>query len=296
VVVQYGAERLVEIAFSGPTTEFSDLIRRASAGGYNEAVKELSRLLGGAAVRAKLSSPRGLARELDALLRDALALDWQDDGALIGFLAGVYFGATDVIPLGGTWPPESEAAWLEVVQAVASRWPFTRPGAADDGQFPVDSIFSVLIGVESEEARVRLFLGLLPTLETVLRDGVLADFCEVHFGLKGLVTGGDLVTRRGRERRRGLPASLPVEAGLLALCRASAERVARWKSQGKTKADLGWLSGLDGRDSAELFKCCLGASRDRNRIKRELAPLVDILASAGARSVAAAVFTHMRRS
>jgi hypothetical protein len=50
--------------------------------------------------------------------------------------------------------------------------------------------------------------------------------------------------------------------------------------------DGGWANALDGRDSAKLLMCSLDASRNREQMKRDLAPLVDILADLGKRRIA----------
>lgn len=44
-------------------------------------------------------------------------------------------------------------------------------------------------------------------------------------------------------------------------------------------AYFGWADEFDGRDSTQLLKCCLDASRNGAQMKRDLLPLVNVLAN-----------------
>ncbi|MEX2119725.1 MAG: hypothetical protein WD847_09030 [Pirellulales bacterium] len=296
VVVRYAVDRLVDLAWAAPTPELPTFMRRAAAGGHGDALRCVSRVLGAAAVRTSLLAQGSRVKELDEYFRQALALDWSDAAALTDFLHGALVGATDCFRGAGLKTAELEEAWLRVTDLVVARWPFGALNEAHGGRFSVHALLSVIEGDTSPEARGRLFLGLSPALEMILRNGDLGAYCELHFELKGLIAGKDWRARGRRESRDSVPISEPLEAVLLGVCRASVERVAVWKREGKTTNDLGWTSGLDGRDSTELVKCCLDVSRDRERMKRELMPLTDILADAGETGVAAELRAYLRKA
>lgn len=122
--------------------------------------------------------------------------------------------------------------------------------------------------------------------------GELAEFCDLHFGIRELLKGRWRSGESGRQQDEPLMINSAVEEMLAGVCRASAERVQEWKQTDKTTDDLGWRSGIDGRDSADLIETCLDVSRDKEAMKRALLPVIDVLANAGATHTAA----HLRVS
>jgi hypothetical protein len=233
-------------------------------------------------------------QEVAEFFQDALAMDWPDAGALAELLGSALHGATDCLQRNEATPALDEA-WLAAVNLIVGRWPFSQLASSNGGRFPVHALVSVLHRNLTPDLRMHLFLGLVPTFETILRTGDLPEYSDLHHELKGLIAGRHLPVRGAREWHEGILISGPVETALATLCRGSVERVAAWKAEGETTDDLGWIDCLDGRASAELIKSCLDASRDRPRMKRELAPLIDLLADSEERRVAADLRTYMRR-
>jgi hypothetical protein len=298
VVVRYAVDRLVEIVRAAPTPELPAFLNRAAAGGHGDALRRVAQVLGEAAVVAHQTSAGKRAGELADLLRQALASECPDADALGDFLEGALMGATDSVTRAEPRGPGAEDAWLRTVESLVAHWPFAASGKDDRERFPVHVLWSVIEGETSPEDRARVFLGLARTLETLLRNADLAAFCNLHFELNRLIAGWHqhIPGQREREWRAGIPVSESVEDALRALCRASVDRVVAWKREGKTTDDLAWRSGLDGRNSAELVKSCLDASRDRERMKRGLIPLADVLADAGLTQVAADLRAHLRKA
>lgn len=294
VVVAYAVEKLVWLAPHTPTPELLTFLRRAASGGHNDALREVSQLFGDCAVRVVLPRANASMQEAAEFFQDALAMDWPDAGALAELLGSALHGATDCLQRNEATPALDEA-WLAAVNLIVGRWPFSQLASSNGGRFPVHALVSVLQRNLTPDLRMHLFLGLVPTFDTILRKGDLPEYSDLHHELKGLIAGRRLPVRGGREWHEGILISDPVETALATLCRGSVKRMTAWKAEGKTTDDLGWIDCLDGRASAELIKSCLDASRDRPRMKRELAPLIDLLADSGERRVAADLRTYMRR-
>src|SRR4051794_9202787 len=69
----------------------------------------------------------------------------------------------------------------------------------------------------------------------------------------------------------------PRDEILVRLRRASAERVREWAAQKQTTDDLGWVSMLSGRDTADFMRKVDKVCRDREYMQRELPPIIDVL-------------------
>jgi hypothetical protein len=86
------------------------------------------------------------------------------------------------------------------------------------------------------------------------------------------------------------------DAQLIELCRASADRVAAWRTAGTTTSDLGWVAALTGHETADLIRAVLAAASDRNYLRRELPPLIDCLAENGSPGIATEIRVMLRRA
>jgi hypothetical protein len=297
VVLRYAVDRLVDLAWAKPTADIPEFVRRATAGGHADALRRIAHLLGEAVACKLLSSPGNKGSVLEGYYRECLDMVWADAVALSDFLHGALAGIVDTVRNSET--VSSGAVWralLAEIDLIATRWPFDALAANDHERFPVHVLLSFFRDKASAEERSGLFVGLAGAFETILRSGDLPAFCTLHHELKGLIAGHHRFVRGGREKLEGLQMSEAVEDVLMRLAKASVERVATWKQEGKTTNDHGWIDGLDGRDSSELVKCCLEASRDKSRMKRILMPNADILAGAGKAQVAGDLFAYLRKS
>lgn len=293
VVLRYAVDRLV---LANPASEIPDFVRRATAGGHADALRTISHLLGDAVAQKLLPSPNGRVIELESYYRQCMAFEWPNAEPLSDFLYGALRGIVDCAKTANTEPDGTWPAWLNELDQIVARWPFNMLNTDRDERFPVHVLLGLFKNNASAEDHARLFVGLAGTFERILRAGDLPAFCALHHDLKGLLVGTYRFARGGRVRQGGLAMSAAVEEVLPALTKASVERVAAWKKEHKTTNDMGWRSGLDGRDSSELVKCCLDASLDRNRMLRSLIPLPDILADAGCLNVAAELRAYLRSS
>ena len=136
--------------------------------------------------------------------------------------------------------------------------------------------------------RRRLYEELGDILERVIRERNLDEYSTLLFQLKEEVGGA---TNDHVEQARPVA---PSDELLLRLCRASAERVAEWHKLGETTNDLGYIQALSGRDTAELIEQVFQNARDREYVRRELPPIIDILASAELMSLATKLRLKLR--
>jgi hypothetical protein len=297
VVLRYAVDRLVDLAWAKPTPEIPEFVRRSTAGGHADSLRRISHVLGEAVAHKALSSSGKKISVLEGYFRECLDMDWTDAVALSDFLYGALAGIVDTVQNSETvLEGEVWRALLAEIDLIAARWPFDALVANDHERFPVHVLLSLFRDKASADERSGLFIGLAGTFETILRSGDLPAFCTLHHELKGLIAGSHRFVRGGREKQEGLQMSEAVEDVLPRLARASVDRVASWKQEGKTTSDHGWIDGLDGRDSSEFVKFCLEASRDKLRMKRLLMPTADILAAAGKSRVSGDLHAYLRKS
>jgi len=297
VVLRYAVDRLVDLAWAKPTPEIPEFVRRATTGGHADSLRRIAHVLGEAVACKLLPSPGAKASVLEGYYRECLDMDWPDAVALSDFLYGALAGIVDTVQNSETVSSgEVWRALLAEIDLIATRWPFDALAANDHERFPVHVLLSLFRDKASADERSGLFIGLAGTFETILRSGDIPAFCTLHHELKGLIAGNHRFVRGRCEKQDGLQMNEAVEDVLPRLAKASVERVATWKQEGKTTNDHGWIDGLDGRDSSELVKCCLEASRDKSRMKRMLMPTADILAAAGKSRVSGDLLAYLRKS
>jgi len=128
----------------------------------------------------------------------------------------------------------------------------------------------------------------------IVRSGGLGEFYFLHFELNKNIENKHIAEEISS-------AKLPVVAFMsdderLAICRASVNRVAEWRREGKTTNDLAYGSSLSGQDSKELILNCFKFANDRDHVRREFVTLVDALADANLRHVANELRTTLRQA
>lgn len=286
-LLELGVKHVVSAAASIPVPELEVLLRRATVEVLGRSVGWIGKILGQAAFRAQFPKPDDRVEELAALFQKFIAVSWQDANSFCDFLHSALFGALDAKPRTGFDQSKTAEAKLKVLELIVLHWPFGRL-APDQERFPAHALFTLFEKQDTPDLQSQMFEALLPVFAEVLSSADLAAFCDMHHDLRRLLAGSWQST--------ALQMTASVESALPALCRLSVERVAAWKKEGRTTDDLGWLSGLDGRDSFDLVKTCVEVSRDRGALIKELIPLSDKLADAGYHRVAAEMRAFLRNA
>jgi hypothetical protein len=295
-LVRYAITPLLTIAHSKPVPELADLLKRAKSGGQHDSLGQVAQFLGAACLQNTIE-PAGAGQDTSALLEAALLWEWPDRNAQMQFLRNALFGARDAFRhLTAEEREKVYEHWVHLVELVVAIWPFNQENSGDRERFPLDVISQVLENEPSVEIRTRLFLRLAPVFETIVRQGELAAFCQLHFALERFIAGGRSPIRGSQERLQGVIVTEAMEKALAGLCRASMERVVTWHRQGAKTNDEGWASALRGEDTVELIERCIGVSQNRKRLKRDLLPCVDLLASAAQPDRAAALRIYLRNA
>jgi hypothetical protein len=160
----------------------------------------------------------------------------------------------------------------------------------------IQALMSVLECRWPNELRASLYSRFLPILERLLREATLGDYSWLHFQigreLEGEIDGNEGL--KGQSQRELLPLA-PTDEVLVRLCRASVERVRTWAQEGTTTDDMGWISALKGRDTANLIRQVFLLERDKGYLQRSLPPAIDILGDAGYPELATELRLVLRR-
>ncbi len=295
-LVRYAITPLLTIAHSKPVPELTVLLERAKSGGHDDSLAQVAQFLAAAYLQQTIESATA-GQETSSLLEKALLWEWPDRNAQMQFLRSVMFGARDAFRhLTAEEREKIYDQWLNLIELVVAMWPFKQENSGDRERFPLDVILQVLENEPSVEIRTRLFLRLAPVFETIVRHGELAAFCQLHFALKRFITGGWSPVHGSEERLQGVIVTEAMEMTLAVLCRASMERVVTWHKQGTKTDDQGWASALRGEDTVELIERCIGVSQNRERLKRDLLPCVELLAAATQPDRAAALRIYLRNA
>lgn len=169
-------------------------------------------------------------------------------------------------------------------------------GGEDRLEGTIQALMSVLECRWPNELRESLYSRLLPVLERLLREATLGDFAWLHYQLgrelEGKIDGNEDI--EGQAQRELLHLA-PTDEVLVRLCHASAERVRTWARGGTTTDDVGWISALKGRDTANLIRQVFRFGRDKGYLQRSLPPAIDILGEAGYPELAAELRLVLRR-
>ena len=182
-------------------------------------------------------------------------------------------------------------AWLELAQWGAREYLDTRT-QVEGRASTLQAVTFVLEMPWPPAERRRLYEELGDIFERVIREGNVGEFSMLHFELTeeiGQQRSGD---KTDAHQRRDIA---PTDNLLLRLCRASAERVAEWRRKGETTRDLGYGVCLWGGDTGDLIELVFLYARDREYVRRELSPIIDILASAELTTLATDLRMKIRR-
>lgn len=194
----------------------------------------------------------------------------------LAWLHGVVWGAAERLRMRKQRTERLATAW----QAIAGPALDTALSLAPNGERIEGLLQGVMLGLElgwPDSIRAGLYDSIGPSLECVIRGGTLGDVAWLHY-LLGRELDGDL---EGNAAQPGETASQPMRVVprdelLVGFCRASVERVREWAAQKQTTDDLGWVSMLSGRDTAELIRKVFQAGhQDRQYIPRALPPIID---------------------
>ncbi|ADB18094.1 hypothetical protein Psta_3431 [Pirellula staleyi DSM 6068] len=294
-VVRYAVDHLLWIAESRSAPELGDLLVRVKLGGHDDSLGQIAQLLGRARIVQTLPDSRESFAEIGKLLDLSLADNWPEPSTLKHFLRGVLIGAREALNEVEDKTKSAYEAWLHLVGEVVDRWPFDSEVVDGSELLPLDAICSVVEDEPNANERTTLFLKLVSVIETILRRGNLGAFCDLHFTLKDLISGTNTPKLGDEKRQPGVVVSESTEHAFAKLCRCSVERVVQWQEAGTQSNDLGWAGGLRGEESVELVERCMSAAGNRNWLKIEMVPLVDLLVKAGQPERAAELRIRLRK-
>jgi hypothetical protein len=174
--------------------------------------------------------------------------------------------------------------WDQMVTWGLSEWLELSAGTRFD--LPTLPITAVIEMRWTGEQKVRLLESSTHILMRVINESDLGGFYHIHLEFQKL--------RRAYESDE-VTSKMFSEDALIQFSKASAARVARWIREGKTTNDYAYWLSLVGDDTRKLILLTMDIAIDRERIRRELAPVVDLLADAGLRDIASQLRTSLRR-
>jgi hypothetical protein len=222
---------------------------------------------------------------------------WYDDlsengshvGAIRGaLLTGILDGAKSRMDSMQRLEWKHAETWLLVVTRTLANW--LDLGAERMNRLPVLPVTLVREMEWTEEQRAFLFAGITDILLRIIREADLGGFYWVHRELQELLNSQE--TRRGVARTSGLAS----DETLVRFCSESARRVAQWWKEGRKTNDIAYVRSLGGADTSALITLAFETAADRENMRRELAPVIDILADAGLRDSASRLRERLRHS
>ncbi len=285
------------LARSGVAARLSTLLARLSQmSGAKELASRVGNVIGDATVRSR--GERGTHPELapvaalgDNVLNHPDQLGTYASDVVQGIVWGAYERIRSLdhldFDLANCWGDLAERA-MDVALNLS--------GGEDRLEGTIQALMSVLECRWPNELRASLYSRLLPVLERLLREATLGDFAWLHYQLgrelEGKIDGNEDI--EGQAQRELLHLA-PTDEVLVRLCHASAERVRTWARGGTTTDDVGWISALKGRDTANLIRQVFRFGRDKGYLQRSLPPAIDILGEAGYPELAAELRLVLRR-
>ena len=132
--------------------------------------------------------------------------------------------------------------------------------------------------------RKELLSGLSKTVMRIIEIGDVDCFYEMHYELK------QILKECGIDRREECWS----QDILIEFCRVSANRVASWRNANVTTNDIAYSMSLSGQNTSELINLVFDCASDRESARRELAPIIDVLADAGLRETASRIRSRIR--
>lgn len=187
--------------------------------------------------------------------------------------------------------------WVSLTNWGITEWLGLGADVHDTRHLPSAPVRFAREHVWSSEMLCYVLTELHDLLIRILREGGLGEFNSIHFELNEPVVNNDIVAETSKSSSGKLPvvAFMP-DSQRLEICRASVDRVADWRREGKTTNDLAYGSSLSGQDSKKLLENCFDFSKDRNHVRRELVTIVDVLADAGVRNIANELRIKLRQA
>jgi len=264
--------------------------------GANELASRLGNVIGDATVRAR--GERGTHPDLApvAALGDEVVNRPDQLGTYASdAVQGIVWGAYERIRTLDHLDLDLANCWGDLAERVMDV-ALNLSGGEDRLESTIQALMSVLECRWPNELRASLYSRLLPVLERLLREATLGDFAWLHYQLgrelEGKIDGNEAI--QGQSQRELLPLA-PTDEVLVRLCHASAERVRTWAREGTITDDMGWISALKGRDTANLITQVFRFGRDKGYLQRSLPPAIDILGDAGYPELAGELRLVLRR-
>ena len=174
-----------------------------------------------------------------------------------------------------------EKVWDRVVTWGLSEWLELGGGTRFD--LPTLPITGIIEMRWTAEQKLRLLESSTQVLMRIINESDVGGFYHSHREFEKL------------SRTYSTTSLMFSEDTLIQLCKASASRVAQWKRDGKTTNDYAYWLSVEGDDTYKLILLTIDHALNRDRIRRELAPVVDCLADVGLRDIASQLRTKLRR-
>lgn len=180
--------------------------------------------------------------------------------------------------------------WLALVEWGLNDWLASGEERNDDlPVLPVSVMREMRWG---RDEQLFIMQGLADVLLRIVSETELGAFYEVHYELRKLLEDEP----EGRTVVSDRAAMMVLTPWLLQVCRASAERVAEWRREGRTTNDLAYVFSVSGDNTKDLILRVFDSAIDRENVRRELVPVVDILADAGLRDTASVLREKLRHA
>ena len=180
--------------------------------------------------------------------------------------------------------------WLKIITSGLNDW--LEMGAERNDDLPVMPITSVLEMKWNKNQRISLLEGMGAIIIKIIKEADLGGFYEIHYELRNLLKG----VNTNKTTALDHSTRLALDKILLQSCQASAERVNHWCQEQRTTNDLAYIYNLNGENTCDLITLVYETAIDRNSARRELAPVIDILADAGLRNAASNLRQKIRHS
>lgn len=245
-------------------------------------------VIGNAVVRYRGSGED--AKELEEISRwyDQLAEDCPtEESVRFSLIASILEGAKSFLGTVKLLEDRHAEVWLALITWGLNTWLNQEEGQKN--HLPVRPVTDVREMHWNVSQRAFLLEGIVDVLLRLVSEADLGGFYEVHYELRKLLEDDT-------SKRSEVVACPLSDKTLLRCCRASAERVAQWWREGKTTNDLAYRFSLSGDNTSELLTLVFNIANDRENARREIAPIIDILADAGLRDTASQLRNKFRHS
>ncbi len=180
--------------------------------------------------------------------------------------------------------------WLSIITWGLTDWLEMSTERNDD--LPVLPITAVLEMKWDDNQRIFLLEGMADIMIRIINEADLDGFYEIHYDLRKLLK----VEKAEQTIILDRATRLALDKILIEFCRASAERVKQWCEEERKTNDIAYVYSLNGDNTRELITLVFETAIDRDNARRELAPVIDILADAGLRDTSSRLRHRLRHS